>query len=426
MAANIHKGVTAELPEPAKACALPPTKPPRKIADDGPGAAADAKKNPKTAAEEAEEDAAKDAKARSALPRYYYTQKEFWGGTTLSYTMYKILALFPISGFLGLDHMYMRSPGTGFMKFLMNILTLGYWYFYDAFQTFKDEEDVMKFGVSMPLYGPSGIAAGSFGTEDEPATDGNGSATSFLLFCIGTFFLPFGVEYIFAGDMTGFACKFVGTLFFFGLIYGLFNIIKLVSHPERMMCEGVSRFAPFTWWPIEVDEMFTETSFKNKLVENCPPAEGAVGGWFSGLLGNLITKVPVLRELYAMVETGKAVAGETVKKTKAAIAKGADVVAGVAAAGQQIAELKTKAAGMAGGGGVEPPAIRAAPWGGTNTILTFTFALVFIGAAVLKGKDAVTALMTKREERPGALGNYVIRNKNASLFPALPPESGVF
>jgi hypothetical protein len=440
------KGATfAQMPlkdEKPTTCPLPPAKPPRKIDDSGPGAKEDARKNPKTDAEKAAEDAAKDAKDRGALPRYFYTQKEFWGGTTLSYTMYKILALFPISGFLGLDHMYMRSAGTGFMKFIMNILTLGYWYFYDAIQTFKDEEDVMKFGVSMPLYGPSGIGAGSFATEDEPATDANGSATAFLLFCASAIFLPFGVEYLFAGDIVGFVCKFVGTLFFIGLIYGLINNIKLITHPERVMCEGLPRYPPFTWWPIETDEMYLETSFRNKLTDNCPPAEGAVGGWLSGILGNLIMKVPGLREIYGTVMGAKELAKQTVKTTVGALKKGADVVTEAAGAVQQIGQLKAQAEAVtassaaaaavpaAANNNPKPPTVSQGG-GGTsastsNTILTFTLAIVFVGAALLKGKDAISAVANRREERPGALGNYVIRNKNASGFPPLPPESGVF
>ncbi len=432
----------AAAPPPAgkpEACPLPPAKPPRKIDDSGPGAAEDARKNPKTDGEKAAEDAAKDAKERGALPRYFYTQKEFWGGTTLSYTMYKILALIPISGFLGLDHMYMRSAGTGFMKFIMNFLTLGYWYFYDAIQSFVDEEDVMKFGVSMPLYGPSGIGAGSFGTEDEPVTDANGSATAFLLFCASAIFLPFGVEYLFAGDIVGFVCKFVGTLFFIGLIYGLINNIKLITHPERVMCEGLPRYPPFTWWPVETDEMFVETTFGNKLTDNCPPAEGAVGGWLSGILGNLIMKVPGLREIYGTVMGAKELAKETVKTTVGALKKGTEVVAGAAEAVEQIGKLKAQAEAVKASSMAAAPASANDPTapgptnmqgggGGTssNTILTFTLALVFIGAALLKGKDAITAVANRREERPGALGNYVMRNKNASGFPPLPPESGVF
>ncbi len=436
----------AAAPPPAgkpTACPLPPAKPPRKIDDSGPGAKEDARKNPKTDAEKAAEDAAKDAKERGALPRYFYTQKEFWGGTTLSYTMYKILALFPISGLLGLDHMYMRSAGTGFMKFIMNILTLGYWYFYDAIQSFVDEEDVMKFGVSMPLYGPSGIGAGSFATEDEPVTDANGSATAFLLFCASAIFLPFGVEYLFAGDIVGFVCKFVGTLFFIGLIYGLINNIKLITHPERVMCEGLPRYPPFTWWPFEVDEMYVKTAFGNKLTDNCPPAEGAVGGWLSGILGNLIMKVPGLREIYGAVMGVKELAKEGVKQTVGALKKGQSLAEGAMDASNKLIELKRQAESITASGSASAPAsttataapaAAAAPatkqaGGGStssNTILTFTLALVFVGAALLKGKDAITAIANRREERPGALGNYVMRNKNASGFPPLPPESGVF
>ena len=395
----------------------------------------------------------------NVLPRYYYTQKEFWGGTSLSYTLYTVLALIPLTGFLGLDHMYMRSPGTGFMKFIMNFFTLGFWYFYDVIQAVTEQDDVRTFGVSMPLYGPSGIGAGSFGSEEEPVRNDNGSAGNFLLFCIGSFFLPFGIEYLIAGDIAGFICKLVATLFVIGLIYGLINNMKLITSPDRVLCEGLPRYPPFTWF--DVDERFTKTAFRNKLTDNCPPAEGAVSGWFGGIFNNLITKVPGLREIYQTFMGVKDAAKAITKQTGQVLGRVTELGEKAAGLPGQLEALKESAAAAAAAGtatvGSAPvgsatvgsaPAILAsavesattgsAPakpvseislvGGGqesnSNTILGFTLALVFLGAFFLKGKDAIVALSNKSEERPPAVGNYIVRNKNE--FPPLPPEPGVF
>ena len=88
--------------------------------------------------EQEEEDSKKGEKVD--VPKYYYTQREFWGGASLSYMVYTALALIPITGLLGLDHMYMRSPGTGLLKAVMNFFTLGFWYFYDVVQATTDQE----------------------------------------------------------------------------------------------------------------------------------------------------------------------------------------------------------------------------------------------------------------------------------------------
>ncbi len=445
---------TAEQKQAEKTCSLPAT-PVVKINDSGPGATENSAKTGRNTANAA--NAAENPEKENVLPRYYYTQKEFWGGTTLSYTIYTVLALIPISGFLGLDHMYMRSPGTGFMKFIMNFFTLGYWYFYDVIQAVTDQEDVRTFGVSMPLYGPSGIGAGSFGSEEEPVTDKNGSAGNFLWFTFASLFLPFGIEYLIAGDIGGFLCKFVGTLFFIGLIYGLINNMKLLNHPERVLCEGLPRFAPFTWF--DVEERFENTAFRNKLGDNCPPAEGAVGGWFSGIFGNLVTKVPGLAEIYQTFIGVKDAAKQVTRQTAQALGTAKNLAGKAVAVSGKITELQAAAAGAgsassvlgsiagpaAGAAGAAPTAAPTAPaadnrpgipltpgatmtGGGSvdsssNTILTFTFALVFLGAIFLKGKDSIIALSNKSDRKMPALGNYVIRNKNE---PALPPESGVF
>lgn len=47
-------------------------------------------------------------------------------------------------GALGLDHLLLRSPTTAFAKVVLNILSLGLWYFYDVLQVLGEKENVMK------------------------------------------------------------------------------------------------------------------------------------------------------------------------------------------------------------------------------------------------------------------------------------------
>jgi hypothetical protein len=452
-------------------------------------------------AENAEKVAPGDKKADGSIAesdevRYFYTQQKFWGGPTLSYTIYAILAVFPVTGFLGLDHMYMRSPGTGLTKCVFNFFSLGMWYFYDVIQAVKDKKDIYQYGVSMPLYGPSGIAAGSFidpdAEEEEKAENKNGangaatgsnaavapganasganasganasganasgangtpvvkpvnergnagitqnggaggaggaggeeegkkatgSAISFMLYSFATFFIPFGFEYLAAGDFKGFVAKFLLTFIGIGLVIGLLNIIDLISHPEKVLCKGTSR----KLMPFIADE-FKEAYF---IKEGCGDDSGkSSGGWFSGLFENLIRKVPILKDIYAITTEVASAAGEGVKSLK----QGATLVTGVASAA---ASLKGGAAQNQHVGIVQKPAIQqlggaAATDGFSGTILSFTLALVFIGAAFLKGKDFVEAAANRTTERPAELGKYLWRKKNVNDLPPAAPEPGI-
>lgn len=360
---------------------------------------------------EEEEDGAKKGE-KVDVPKYYYTQREFWGGASLSYMVYTALALIPITGLLGLDHMYMRSPGTGLLKAVMNLFTLGFWYFYDVVQATTDQESVTEFGVSMPLYGPSGIGAGAFLKEGEGAVD-NGSPGAFLLFALATFIAPFGVEYIFAGDWGGFAGKFVMSFLGLGVIYGIINSLELLQHPERVMCRGTRRFWPVTWF---AEPVFTETSFGNRNTDTCPDIDGGIGGWFSGIFGNLLKKVPILGDLYAGVTGATSEVARQVKQGASALKKaaelGPELAKGFAAA--QAASTSNPMARIVGGGSNDSF---------SSTILTFTLALVFIGAAFLKGKDVMTGLANKADGRLDDVGSFIWRKKNVFDQPPAAPES---
>ena len=59
----------------------------------------------------------------------------------------------------------------------------------------------------------------------------------------------------------------------------------------------------------------------------------------------------------------------------------------------------------------------------SSTILTFTLALVFIGAAFLKGKDVMTGLANKADGRLDDVGSFIWRKKNVFDQPPAAPES---
>ena len=104
------------------------------------------------------------------------TQIDFWKMSNLSYSALKYMSL--LGGFFGVDHIYLRSPLTGFLKLIVNIFTFAIffiplWYIYDLTQIFMDETKVKLFGLSKPFsFSNYGLGAGMF--EDEyPSKIGN-------------------------------------------------------------------------------------------------------------------------------------------------------------------------------------------------------------------------------------------------------------
>ena len=128
---------------------------------------------------------------------FYRTSLEYWQTSTLNYTWYWIFAVF--LGFFGLDLLYARSPLGAITKFIVNIFTLGAWWYYDAIEATFNKKQVQTVGPSFPPYGPLGIAGGQFmgkGTDKEKDKHAN-----FLIYgAIVLFTGLFGGDSFLVGD----------------------------------------------------------------------------------------------------------------------------------------------------------------------------------------------------------------------------------
>lgn len=110
--------------------------------------------------------------------------------------IYRLLAIFPTTGMLGIDHFAIGSKETGMAKALVNLLTLGSWYFFDIAQSL-DAEKVVEEGLGIPFYGSAGIGQGNFG---EGLLGSKDPSIKFWL----------NVMFIFAGlSVAGFAGLFI-------------------------------------------------------------------------------------------------------------------------------------------------------------------------------------------------------------------------
>jgi hypothetical protein len=226
----------------------------------------------------------------------------------------------PITGFVGLDHLYLRSPGTTALKFIVNIFTFGYWYFYDLFQSISfNEDEVGKYGLSAPFVGPLGIGSGIFSNEDG-AVKGSGDSSTpgsfmFMIYAIAVMIAPFGIDYFIAGDIPGGIFKLIMTFFFFGigaLIYSALNIFNLVVYPGDVLCKGTRRYFPFSLFADvnKSDVRFTKPG--------CSPQDdkGSSSGIFGGFFGSMFDWL--LGPIKTVVSAVKKVPQEAMKVAKTA------------------------------------------------------------------------------------------------------------
>lgn len=153
------------------------------------------------------------------------TSKE--GGSGAIYLSYDVfLGLSVIGGLLALDHLYLRSPLTFIAKIIVNVLTLGSWWLYDASQAVFNKDVVKIFGLGVPGMGPKGIAAGVL-ASDIP----DKKHMSFFIYALALIIGGiFGLDSFIVGDkQSGFIrliCLITGILAPVAIFWWLFNLAK--------------------------------------------------------------------------------------------------------------------------------------------------------------------------------------------------------
>ncbi len=261
-----------------------------------------------------------------ALLNVDYTQKKFWGGSYYSY--WTVLAISVIFGFIGLDHLYLRSPLTFLLKAIANIFTFGLWFFYDIFQLVSEKENVMEYGLRAPLLGPLGVGAGMFRDNDSSGPEAK-SPYRFLGF-MATLFLP-GFSYAFAGDLNGgmaqFASLFFPPLWLVLIAWMVYNGYRTFFKTGSLFSEGMPRIFPWNWWVMD-DEGKNYLGPKDVVPKTCAEDAGGVLGFFQRILTSIVSPIvgPLSETLLgpygqAIKATGQTLAttataaGEIVSKT---------------------------------------------------------------------------------------------------------------
>ena len=185
-------------------------------------------------------------------PPLFYTKAPFWENKkAYPFWVLQVLSVFPLTGFLGLDHLYLRSPLTALAKAFVNIFSLGFWYFYDILQFTVDRDTVKEFGASVPFYGPIGIGSGMFLGPGESVAEDVVAPWRYVVFALMTL-LPFGLDFVAAGDYVGAGLRLFTLisiiLWPLGFIWGCINMYRAWLKPADVFEYGTYRIWPFNWF----------------------------------------------------------------------------------------------------------------------------------------------------------------------------------
>jgi hypothetical protein len=93
-------------------------------------------------------------------------------GVNIPVWLYRVLAIFPLTGMVAIDHFALGSKQTAFAKSLINIATFGSWYVFDALQSL-DGKRIVANGLEIPFYGKAQIGKGKIVEGTGMGTAGN-------------------------------------------------------------------------------------------------------------------------------------------------------------------------------------------------------------------------------------------------------------
>ncbi len=253
---------------------------------------------------------------------FHYTQGKAWGGSQIDPVVFKIITV--LFGFFGLDHLLLRSPITAILKFLVNIISLGFWYWYDILQVFTDFDNFKKYGYSLPIFGPAGLGAGlvhDTGTPKAPIE--SPSPFYFVAFAL-TSLIPYGLSHVIAGDYLGAFLKFILSVsfftFLFGWLWAAYTFGNMMLNSKSLFENGTDRLFPLSFFFGQYGPGPRIQPHKPQIPEekepDCPPGFLDILWSYILLLPKTLYDIlfpPVKKAVEVTIETGKKIVDETKK-----------------------------------------------------------------------------------------------------------------
>ena len=343
------------------------------------------------------------------------SQGKYWGGAQIPYWLYLLIVCFPLTGILGLDHLLLRSPLTFIFKALSFILLLSvaipipFWYFYDIAQAVGERENIEKFGIGIPYYGPIGIGAEMFINKDSsnvapPSVAKPWIFMVYALLSIGFFAFPLNKLVI--GDYYGCLLQLamytilafftLGISIILAVAWGAYDAYRVVFDTRGLFENGAYRMFPAGLFGMS--QYFNKGALGPSQAEPPKPspisatlgAMDTVGAAVVGSATEALVKAPtdfVKGTIGAAEESAEAI-GTAVKTSADAATSVVGVTAGTAikaaeAMGPLIALANKLPAIVEAQGAQKGGAILSSGPSVSSTVLLFSVALIALGGFVL-------------------------------------------
>ena len=176
--------------------------------------------------------------------------------------LYKYLAVFPVTGLLGLDHFALGSYFTGLSKSFINLITLGSWYAYDIVQVYNSK-NLRENGLHVPFIEMGSIGKGKI--DDEPASIMSKNTKLWIYILILSLFL--GVY-------------FITTIFISYETDWISRTNYIISNITFYGSIGLAVFILYYYLSAKTTNLFTSTATKTNAVTNLRESSGIsqVGG----------------------------------------------------------------------------------------------------------------------------------------------------
>ena len=266
-------------------------------------------------------------------------------------------------GFFGLHHFLLRSPQTGLIFLIANIISLGYLWFYDLIQLSGEdkggvsEDSLDKYGLSWG-FGALGLAKGMWITNNQDQdsakaeAEGTDSPPNPFYFLAYALLIPIApLAQLIAGDTYNSVSRFLDLTiipggFLFYLCAMIYDYMIMFLYPGDLFVFGSKRFFPFTFLGMDPDNHSPNITAKVDYAP-CPPDNMFIT--LIKIMIPLAKQIPYVSAAATAIETALATA--QVVKTQVIEKGAAKVQQGLRVAGQvgQLATGITGAAASAGG-----------------------------------------------------------------------------